>query len=148
MSQQSPSGNGTSYSGAEPAAAGESAPLGVPLASLPLASLRRRFGALVLDWILCLLVASFFDPQQHVATPSLVLVGEYGFFLGLFGQTLGMYLARIRCVPAATGAGVIGVPRAVLRGLLLALVIPGLIMDVNRRGLHDRAAGSVMVSAA
>jgi hypothetical protein len=31
--------------------------------------------------------------------------------------------------------------------VLLSLVIPALIMDSDRRGLHDRAAGSIMVSA-
>ena len=38
-----------------------------------------------------------------------------------------------------------GIPRALLRGFLLALVIPALIMDRERRGLHDRAAGSIVV---
>ena len=38
-------------------------------------------------------------------------------------------------------------PRALLRGVLLALVVPALIMDEHRRGLHDRLAGSVIVDA-
>jgi len=42
---------------------------------------------------------------------------------------------------------VIGVPRAALRGLLLVLVVPALIMDGDRRGLHDKAAGTVMIDA-
>jgi hypothetical protein len=33
-----------------------------------------------------------------------------------------------------------------LRGILLALVIPAVIMDDLRRGLHDRAAGSIVVA--
>ncbi len=122
-------------------------------AGLPLASLKRRFGALVVDWILCVLVASLFAPVKHLLwQPGLVLIVEYVFFVGLFGQTPGMRVARIRCVPStgagATGAvaGVIGVPRAALRALLLSLIVPGLLMDAHRRGLHDRAAGSVMVA--
>ena len=113
---------------------------------LPIASLKRRFGALVLDWIICILIARFFGPLPGSVWPSVVLVVEYAFFLGLFGQTPGMWVAKIRCVPV-NGTGVIGVPRAALRGLLLCLVVPGLIMDRDRRGLHDKAAGSVMVSA-
>ena len=61
-------------------------------------------------------------------------------------MTPGMRLTRIRCVRFADG-GIIGVPRALLRGVLLALVVPALIMDANLRGLHDRAAGSIVVSA-
>jgi uncharacterized RDD family membrane protein YckC len=112
-----------------------------------LASLSRRFGALLLDWIMCLLLAGWFG--RHIGNPwtSAVLVVEYAFFIGLFTQTPGMWVARVRCVSVVTG-GPIGVPRAALRGLLLALVIPALIMDTRTwRGLHDRAAGSVMVAA-
>ncbi|WBB71117.1 RDD family protein [Micromonospora sp. WMMD812] len=107
----------------------------------------RRFGALVIDWVLCLLVSNFFaDPVRDGWAPVLVLILVYGFFLGLFAQTPGMYLTRIRCVSWHHG-GRIGVPRALLRGLLLALVVPALIMDQHRRGLHDRAAGSAMTPA-
>ena len=110
-------------------------------------SLARRFGALFVDWILCLLVSSFFgDPRTNPWVP-LVLAGEYAFFIGLFAQTPGMYVARIRCVSVATG-GPVGVPRAALRGLLLILVIPPLLMNnEQRRGLHDRIAGTVVVAA-
>ncbi|MFY1651289.1 RDD family protein [Solwaraspora sp. WMMB762] len=110
-------------------------------------SLLRRTGALVIDWLLCVLISSLFaDPARSGWPPVVVLIAEYGFFLGLFAQTPGMWLARIRCVSDADG-GRIGVPRALLRGLLLALVIPPLVMDGRRRGLHDRAAGSVVVAA-
>jgi uncharacterized RDD family membrane protein YckC len=111
------------------------------------APLGRRFGALVVDWILCLLVASLYaDPRVVAWPPVLVLALEYGFFVGLFGQTPGMYVTRVRCVGYADGRS-IGIPRALLRGALLAVLIPALIMDSDRRGLHDRAAGSIMVSA-
>lgn len=112
----------------------------------PIAPLRRRFAALVVDWILCVLLSGFLGPIGQGAWPSLILVVEYAFFVGLFGQTPGMRAARIRCAPL-TGTGVLGVPRALLRGLLLALVIPPLIMDKQQRGLHDRAVGSVMISS-
>ncbi|MFG2100635.1 RDD family protein [Micromonospora echinaurantiaca] len=110
-------------------------------------SLGRRFGALIIDWVLCLLVSNFFaDPVRDGWAPVLVLVLEYGFFLGLFAQTPGMYITRIRCVAWADG-GRIGLLRALLRGLLLALVVPALLMDGHRRGLHDRLTGSVVTAA-
>jgi uncharacterized RDD family membrane protein YckC len=109
------------------------------------APLVRRFGALVLDWILCLLISGLFADPGDGWPPVFVLIVEYGFFLGLFGQTPGMWVTRIRCVSFADGRPV-GIPRALLRGVLLALVVPALIMDADRRGLHDRAAGTVVVS--
>ncbi len=124
-----------------------------PVAEVQLASLGRRFAALFIDWVLCLLIARLFLPLTGDAwrplVPSLVLIAEYAFFLGLFGQTPGMRVTRIRCAPMRDGdvhGGGLGVPRAALRGLLLALVVPGLVMDGQRRGWHDRAAGSVMLA--
>ena len=111
-------------------------------------SLARRFGALVADWVLCLLVSNFFgDPLRDGWPPVLVLIAEYGFFIGLFTQTPGMWVTKIRCVSYGTGRP-IGLFRAALRGALLCLVVPALIMDDRRRGLHDRAVGSVVVPAA
>jgi len=101
-------------------------------------TLARRFGALLLDWILCVLVSgTFARPMVDGWAPVLVLIAEYAFFIGLFGQTPGMRLARFTCLDAQTERPV-GIPRAFLRGLLLALVIPALF------GWHDRAAGTVL----
>nr|MDT0658915.1 RDD family protein [Micromonospora sp. DSM 115978] len=110
-------------------------------------SLARRFGALMIDWVLCLFVAMLFsDPLRDGWAPVLVLIAVYGFFIGLFGQTPGMRLTGLACVAYPDG-GRIGVLRALLRGVLLALVVPALIMDERRRGWHDRAAGSILVEA-
>lgn len=111
------------------------------------APLLRRFGALVLDWILCLLISGIFaDPLRDGWPPVVTLIAEYGFFLGFFGQTPGMWTTKIRCLGFGDGRP-IGVPRALLRGVLLALVVPALIADGDKRGLHDRAAGSVVIAA-
>lgn len=111
------------------------------------APLVRRFGALVLDWLLCILVSgTFAQPLTQGWAPVFVLIVEYGFFLGIFGQTPGMWTTKIRCLGFGDGRPV-GIPRALLRGVLLALVVPALIMDGDRRGLHDRAAGTVVVIA-
>ncbi len=112
-----------------------------------LPSLIRRFGALMVDWILCVLIGGLFDnPRLNPIPPMVVFICAYGFFLGFIGQTPGMWLTRIRCVSVADGRP-IGVPRALLRGLLVYLLIPALIMDRNRRGLQDRAAGSIVRQA-
>jgi uncharacterized RDD family membrane protein YckC len=110
----------------------------------PTATLQRRFGALMIDWLLCLLVARFLGPFPNNWAPF-VLIVEYAFFIGLFGQTPGMRLAKIACVSVGDGRP-IGIPRAFIRGVLLALLVPALVMDRQRRGWHDRAAGSVVIT--
>ena len=117
---------------------------GDPAVADPRASLTRRFGALLVDWILCLLAAGLFaDPRRDAWAAPLVLIGEYTVFIGFFAETPGMWMARIRCVGVAD-FGPIGPVRALVRGVLLALLVPALIMK-NGRGLHDRAAGSVVL---
>ena len=105
----------------------------------------RRFGALLVDWLLCLAVSTFYaDPRQVAWPPVLVLVVLNTVCIGLFGQTPGMALTRLRCVSTADG-GAIGLVRAFVRAVLLALLVPAVILDANGRGLHDRAAGSVVI---
>jgi uncharacterized RDD family membrane protein YckC len=109
----------------------------------PIPSLLRRFGALMVDWLLCLLVAGLLGRFPNNWAP-LVLIIEYTFFVGLFGQTPGMRLTKIACVSTGDGRP-IGIPRAFLRGVLLALLVPALLMDGYRRGWHDKAAGSIVI---
>lgn len=108
----------------------------------------RRFGALMVDWMLTALISLgfFADPRVNPLPAMLVFIGSYAFFAGLFTQTPGMWAARLRCVSVADGRP-IGLARAALRGLLRYLVVPVLIMDANRRGLHDRLVGSVIITA-
>jgi uncharacterized RDD family membrane protein YckC len=116
------------------------------LRSTKVASFGRRFGALLIDWALCTLVASLFVADLRANPwPQLgVFVLVHALFAGLFGQTPGMAVTRIRVVSIADG-GAIGIPRALIRAVLLAIVIPAVISDGDGRGLHDRAAGSIVV---
>ncbi|MEU8656696.1 RDD family protein [Actinoplanes philippinensis] len=111
------------------------------------AGLGPRLGALVIDWVLCLLIAGLYATPAEKAWPApLLLVLANTFFLGLFGQTPGMRLLRVRCVSYADG-GVIGLARGLLRAVLLGLLVPAIILNSEGRGLHDRAAGSMVVAA-
>lgn len=107
-----------------------------------------RFLALLIDWLLCLMLAALVarSPATRVWAVYPFLIFEYGIFVGLYTQTPGMWLAKVRCV-ATSDSGPIGVLRAVLRTVLMCLVVPVLIMDSYGRGLHDKAAGSIMLSA-
>jgi hypothetical protein len=121
-------------------------PPALDLTTIEVASFGRRLIGLLIDWAAATLVASFLvESLSRNPWPQLaVFVLAHALFVGLFGQTLGMALARIRCVSFADG-GAIGIPRALLRAVLLGLLIPAMISDGDGRGLHDRAAGSVMV---
>ena len=100
----------------------------------------------MVDWIACLLVTrTFASPITEPWAPVAILIVEYGFFIGLFGQTPGMWVAGIRCV-SVDDQRPVGIPRALLRGVLLALFVPPLIMDEKRRGVHDRLANTAMMA--
>lgn len=107
------------------------------------ATLTRRGAALVLDWLLALLVGetllpglSSFAPLLVFAVVQVVLVGTLGFGAG--HRLLGMRVERPLGGPAGPSA-------ALVRTLLLVLVVPAVVMDDDGRGLHDRAAGTVVV---
>ncbi len=115
------------------------------LALVEPAPLGRRLGALLADWLLCVLLSTVIaDPRTSGWPPVAVLVAVNTLFIGFFGQTPGMALTRLRCLAFADG-GAIGPVRALLRAVLLGLIVPAAIMDDLRRGLHDRAAGSIVV---
>ena len=62
----------------------------------------------------------------------------------LFGFTPGQYALGLLVVPV-DGRLHTGFGRALVRGVLLALVIPGLFMDADGRGMHDRLSFTAVV---
>ena len=60
------------------------------------------------------------------------------------GRTLGMYLAGIRVVRVRPDEAVKPLA-AIVRTVLLMLLVPALLWDRDRRGLHDRIAETVVV---
>ena len=100
--------------------------------------------ALLIDWLLCLLIASLYASPVKVGWPAVVvLILANTFFLGLFGQTPGMRVMLIRCASYPDG-GVIGLGRGLIRAVLLGLFVPAMIMNSEGRGVHDRSAGSIV----
>ncbi|QBI53756.1 RDD family protein [Streptomonospora litoralis] len=111
----------------------------------------RRLAGLVLDWLLCVLVASALtggpggDPAATSSTSSaaLLLFAAYSaVMLAVFGTTLGKRIVGVEV--ASAGDRPLPWPVAmVVRTVLLCLVIPAVVYDRDHRGLHDRAAGTV-----
>lgn len=141
-----PSSPGPTSAGSAVPGAGPAAPGAVDLGRVETASFGRRAAALLIDWALCTAVASLFVADLRVNPwPQLeVFVVMNTVFIGFFGRTPGMGLVRLRCVSIVDG-GAIGLIRGLVRAVLLALFIPAMISDGDGRGLHDRAAKSVVV---
>jgi len=101
----------------------------------------RRFAALFIDWILCAFIATALLHSQYW---TLAIFGAETYVLtSLTGTTvgkrvLGLRVARLDGRPVGLGWGLV-------RTLLLLAVVPPLIYDRDRRGLHDKAANTIVV---
>lgn len=125
--------------------------LGMPKAgSGSLARPGRRFGALMIDWLIGYGLAAL---GMSVGIGSLATLSTavlvVWFVLGvvsvrLFGFTPGQLAVGLMVVPV-DGRAHAGIGRAAVRGLLIALVIPALITDTDLRGLQDRATNTAVV---
>ena len=110
----------------------------------------RRFVALVIDWLACLLLVRLFLPHIDYGTPdsSLATLGfflaELTLFTWLVGASFGQRLLGLAVVRLDGGGGP-GLVRALLRSLQVCLVVPAVIWDRDSRGLHDRSMGTVVV---
>jgi len=104
--------------------------------------LGRRIGALAIDWAAATLVSVAFFSWDPTATLVIFVVAQVVFVIALAGSP-GHLITGLRVVPMK--GGWIGPLRPLIRALLLAIVVPALIWDVDQRGLHDRLAGTVLV---
>jgi len=111
----------------------------------------RRLVALIIDWFVSLGVTllvfrevSYGSTASSFATLA-VFAGEVIVFTWLLAGSFGQRLLGVRVVRVDGGRLSLG--RIILRTVLLCLVIPAVIWDSSGRGLHDRAAGSIVVYA-
>ena len=113
------------------------------------ASWGARIGAIFIDWFVALGVALALvgspkpGDQRFSLLVLLVFIFEYVVLLSTAGRTIGMAILGLRVLPV--GSNRLNVLRVLIRSVLLALVIPAVIYDRDRRGLHDKAARTVVV---
>jgi uncharacterized RDD family membrane protein YckC len=113
------------------------------------ASLGRRVVAILLDWLVCNVIAvgllhyrlgesgaGSFKPLALFVLMNVVLVGTLGSTIG--HRLLGLRVVRL-------GGASAGPLLAGTRAVLLALVIPAVIWDRDTRGFHDKIPGTVLV---
>jgi uncharacterized RDD family membrane protein YckC len=107
----------------------------------------RRLGALAIDWAIAwVLSVAFFPISPFQTNPWITLgifAGEQLLFLWVINGSIGHLILRMRVVPVIPGR--LGFWRPIVRTLLLCLAVPALIWDRDQRGLHDRAAGTMLV---
>ncbi|QAY71341.1 RDD family protein [Xylanimonas protaetiae] len=114
-----------------------------------MASLGPRVVALCVDWAVAWGVAALvargneFVPLAVLAVMNVILVGSLGFTIG--HRLLGLQVRVLgRPGEGAVGGAFVGFRRSLIRTVLLCLVIPAVVWDGDGRGLHDRAAGTVI----
>jgi uncharacterized RDD family membrane protein YckC len=108
-----------------------------------IARVGRRIAALFIDYGAAYLISGFFewDPLAILALFGIIQIVFLPTLQGSPGhRILGMRLVRL-------DGSWVGLWRPILRTALLIVVIPAVIWDADQRGLHDKAAGTVLVRA-
>lgn len=116
----------------------------------------RRLLALFADWLIAGLIASavvgkpIWAGGNDYNTAQLVTFFAMSAILtGLAGATIGHRLLGLRVIKTKAGgqgyAAQVGLLGGAIRTLLICLVLPAVVFDKDHRGLHDLAAGTVVV---
>jgi uncharacterized RDD family membrane protein YckC len=126
---------------------------GLPAAGVgSVAGMGRRLVALLVDCVLATLITLLFvhvQPTNPHAVQTLNSWSLLTWFLitvistSAFGMTPGMVVLGLR-VARLSGRPMLGPIRAIVRAVLVALIVPAVIWDVDRRGLHDKAVGTIV----
>jgi uncharacterized RDD family membrane protein YckC len=105
------------------------------------ASMSRRILALFIDWLLSMAIAYWLTHSQYWTI--VVFAVEVFVLTAVGGSTVGKRLAGIRVI--GINGGPVGFSRSLVRTLLLLTVVLPLLTDYDRRGVHDRASGTIVV---
>lgn len=109
-----------------------------------IAKLGRRVAALAIDWACAVVISIAFFSYDALAT-TVVFAAVQVLFIPTIGGSPGHRILGMRLV--RLGGTWTGLWRPVVRTVLLVLVIPAVVWDADNRGLHDKAAGTVLIRA-
>jgi uncharacterized RDD family membrane protein YckC len=116
-----------------------------------LATWGARILALLVDWIICTVVAVvLFGPRVLVGggwtswmTLSTFFV-ETTVLVAFAGGSAGQLICRLAVIRLDNTP--VGLLRSALRAAMVSVVLPALVIGTDRRGLHDLAAGTAVVN--
>jgi uncharacterized RDD family membrane protein YckC len=106
------------------------------------ASFGPRILALVIDWLPCSVAAQLLTANPAFSALAL-FAAITAFSIGIAGRTIGHAVGG--CRVALLDGRRAGLSAAVIRTVLLCLLIPPVVYNTDGRGLHDRAAGTVVL---
>ena len=110
------------------------------------AGMGRRLLALLIDWLISLVIArTFFGHSDVTVITLLIFAVQVWVLTALTGFTIGKRICGIRV--ARLDGRPVGFRWALVRTLLLLCVLPPLVTDRDLRGLHDRAANTIVLRA-
>lgn len=110
----------------------------------------RRMLGVAIDWVLAYLLVLLVAGTEAVGT------SEFGFWIlgtwlvitvltvAVIGSSPG-HLALAMRVARTDMAPQVGVPKALLRTVMIAVVLPPFFLDADGRGWHDRASTTIVV---
>lgn len=98
--------------------------------------------AIFIDWTAALAVSFAFFATSNLAT-LLIFAGTTFLFQATLGTTLGHWIVGVGCRTA--DGRIPGFARAAVRTVALCLLLPAVITDADRRGMHERWSGTYIV---
>lgn len=132
-----------------------------PQTELPTSALvGRRLLGVAIDWALCMVIASAFFAAPAYADVTgiarvflagdplaitLIWIAQHLVLVASLGTTIGHRVVGVRVV-RLDGVPLVGLLKSAQRTALLALVIPAVVWGPDGRGLHDRVAGTAVVT--
>lgn len=127
--------------------------LGLPKeGSGALASVIRRTGGVLIDWLLAMLIANLLELYTSAlggpAFLGYAVWAVMGIVCGwLFARTPGMLILGMGVARLDEPGKPVGFWRAAVRTLLTGVLFPAAMVDADGRGLHDRATGTAVIMA-
>jgi uncharacterized RDD family membrane protein YckC len=101
-----------------------------------------RIRALMIDWLPCWVVAQLLT-SNPVFSQLALFAALTTLSIGIAGRTPGHAVAGLRV--ALLDGRRAGFGPAVIRTVLLCLLIPPVVYNIDGRGLHDRTAGTIVL---
>ncbi|ANY05206.1 RDD family protein [Pseudonocardia sp. HH130630-07] len=113
----------------------------------------RRVLALCIDWLLAYLLVLLVGGAEALATTEFRwwVLGTWFvvtvLMVAVLGATPGHLALRMRVARTDMGQQV-GIPKALIRTAMIAVVLPPFFLDSDGRGWHDRASTTIVVRTA